>query len=226
MPAVILLDAAGVVIGTILGCFFKQYISENLKESMNLALAAVTMGIGVQLTGKAVHMSAAVLALLAGGLVGHLLKIDARLRNISRLLPDTGGSETAQTLLVAFSLFCISTTGVIGALELGLSGDTTVLMTKAIMDCVSAVFFAASAGLALSVISLPLAAILLVCWGMSGLLTPRLTPEMIGDFSACGGLIQFLNALRIAKIKDPPVADFMPSLIFVFFISAFWAKYM
>lgn len=221
-----MLDAAGVVVGTILGCFFKKYISESLKESMNLALAAVTLGIGVQLTGKAVHMSAAVLALLAGGLVGHLLKIDARLRNISRLLPNTGGDETVQTLLVAFSLFCISTNGVIGALELGLAGDATVLTTKAIMDCISAIFFAASGGLVLSVISIPLALILLGCYLISGVLVPHLTAGMIGDFSACGGLIQFLNALRIAKIKDPPVADFMPSLIFVFFISAIWTSFM
>jgi len=221
-----MLDSLGVILGTAAGCVLKKYISTQLKESMNLALAAVTLGIGVQLVGKASHMSASVLALLIGGLIGYILKIDTRLRNISKLLPDTGGSETAQTLLVAFSLFCISTTGVIGALELGLTGDTTVLMTKTIMDCVSAVFFAASSGFVLCVISLPLAVLLLVCYGLSGILMPHLTPEMIGDFSACGGLIQFLNALRIAKIKDPPVADFMPGLVLVFFISAFWAEYM
>ena len=45
---------------------------------------------------------------------------------------------------------------------------------------------------------------------------------MIGDFSACGGMIQFLNALRMAKIKNPPVADYMPALALVFFISAWW----
>ena len=50
--------------------------------------------------------------------------------------------------------------------------------------------------------------------------------EMIGDFSACGGLIQLLNALRIAKLKNPPVADYIPSLVLVFFISMLWTKYM
>ena len=226
MPFVILLDGAGVILGTVVGCAARRYISGRLKESMNLALAAVAIGIGAQLVGKAAHMSAAVLALLAGGLIGYALKIDARLRNISSLLPDTGGGETTQTLLVAFSLFCLSTTGVIGALELGLTGDPTVLTTKAIMDCVSAVFFAANGGLVLCVIALPLVLLLLACYLLSGVLAPHLSPEMIGDFSACGGLIQFLNALRVAKIKDPPVADFMPSLVLVFFVSFSWAQYM
>lgn len=223
---VIFLDSAGVVLGAIIGCAMKRHISGELRESMNLALAAISVAIGVSLTGKAVHMSAAVLALLAGGVVGHALGIDKRLSNLSALLPDTGGSDTAQTLLVAFSLYCLSTTGVIGALTLGFSGDSTVLMTKAIMDCVASVFFAAGSGIVLSVIGLPLAGILLLLYSLSGALMPHITADMIGDFSACGGMIQFLNAVRIAKIKNPPVADFMPSLVLVFFVSAFWAAHM
>ena len=53
-------------------------------------------------------LSAAVLALLIGGTTGHIIGIDRRLANISKLLPATGGSETVQTLLVAFTLYCIS----------------------------------------------------------------------------------------------------------------------
>ena len=44
--------------------------------------------------------------------------------------------------------------------------------------------------------------------------------------AASYGLIQLLNALRIAKLKNPPVADYIPSLVLVFFISMFWTKYM
>lgn len=219
MPLVILLDVAGVIVGTAAGCVLKKYISASLKESMNLALAAVLVAIGVQLVGKAAHMSAAVLALLAGGLIGHIIGIDEKLSNLSGRFPSAGESDAAQTLLVAFTLYCLSTSGVIGALSLGFEGDTTVLMTKAIMDFVASVFFAAESGMVLAAISVPLGVILLALYGFSGLLMPHLTPEMIGDFSACGGLIQFLNALRLTKLKNPPVADFMPALILVFFFS-------
>lgn len=219
MPLVILLDVAGVIAGTAVGCVLKKYISASLKESMNLALAAVLVAIGVQLVGKAAHMSAAVLALLAGGLIGHIIGIDEKLSGLSGRLPSSGESDAAQTLLVAFTLYCLSTSGVIGALSLGFEGDTTVLMTKAIMDFIASIFFAAESGMVLAAISMPLGVILLALYGISGLLMPHLTAEMIGDFSACGGLIQFLNALRMTKLKNPPVADFMPALILVFFFS-------
>ena len=219
MPSVILLDVAGVIVGTLAGCAMKKHVSGSLNESINLALSVISAAVGVGLLGKAVHMSAAVLALLIGGTTGHIIGIDRRLANISKLLPATGGSETAQTLLVAFTLYCISTTGIIGA-------DTTVLMTKTIMDCVASVFFAGSSGWVLSLISIPLGIMLMIFYGLSEFLMPYLTAEMIGDFSACGGLIQLLNALRIAKLKNPPVADYIPSLVLVFFISMFWTKYM
>lgn len=225
MPVVILLDAAGVAAGTAAGCMLKKHISESLNESMNLALAVISAAVGIQLLGKGVHMSAAVLALLIGGVIGHMLGIDRRLSGLSNHLPG-GTGEAAQTLLVAFTLYCLSTTGVIGAMTLGFENDATVLTTKTIMDFVASVFFAVNSGMLLAVISVPLCLLLLLLYAVSGILMPHLTPEMIGDFSACGGMIQLLNALRIAKLKNPPVADYMPSLILVFFLSMFWARFM
>ncbi len=224
--SVILLDVAGVAAGTFLGCAMKKHITPALNESIMLALSVISAAVGVQLLGKGVHMSAAVLALLIGGVIGHVLGIDRRLAGLSECLPKTGGAETAQTLLVAFTLYCVSTTGIIGALSLGFEGDATVLTTKAIMDCAASVFFAVGSGPILAVIGAPLFIILLAMYALSGVLMPVLTPEMIGDFSACGGLIQLLKALRIAKLKTPPVADFIPALVLVFFISMFWTKYM
>ena len=75
-------------------------------------------------------------------------------------------------------------------------------MTKTIMDCVASVFFAGGSGWVLSLISIPLGIMLMIFTGSQEFLMPHLTAEMIGDFSACGGLIQLLNALRIAKLKN------------------------
>lgn len=83
MPSVILLDVAGVIVGTLAGCAMKKHISGSLNESINLALSVISAAVGVGLLGKAVHMSAAVLALLIGGTIGHIIGIDRRLANIS-----------------------------------------------------------------------------------------------------------------------------------------------
>lgn len=177
--------------------------------------AIISAALGFQMLGRVSEMTIVVLAFLMGGIMGYVLKLDRRVEAIAR--QGTGGSQTdaPQALLVAFTLFCISTAGILGAVELGFSGDVTLLTTKAAIDFLSAVFFPASCGWILSVICIPLGAILLLSYLLSACISPYLTAAAIGNFSACGGLIQLANALRIAKLKAPPVLDLAPSLVFV-----------
>ena len=54
-------------------------------------------------------------------------------------------------------------------------------------------------------------------------LSNTLTSQGFGNFSAYGGFIQFLNALRIIKLKDPPVLDLLPGMVLIFPITYFWS---
>jgi uncharacterized membrane protein YqgA involved in biofilm formation len=54
------------------------------------------------------------------------------------------------------------------------------------------------------------------------LIVPITTPEMLGDFSACGGIILLSIGLRICGIKNLPVANMIPALILVMPLSWLW----
>ncbi len=45
---------------------------------------------------------------------------------------------------------------------------------------------------------------------------------MINDFQACGGVILLATGFRITKIRDFPIADMLPAMILVWFISHVW----
>lgn len=215
-------NVIAVLLGTAFGCLLRKHISSKLQENSMTYFAAIAAALGIQMLGRVNQMTVAVLAFLLGGLAGHLLKLDQRVGALAGKGLNGEQNGTAQILLVAFTLFCVSTAGILGALDLGFSGDATLLTTKAIMDFLSAVFFAASCGWALAIISLPLGIILAVFYLLSSYITPYMTEAMIGNFSACGGLIQLVNALRIAKLKDPPVLDLIPGLILVIPITYLW----
>ena len=204
-----------VPLGTAVGCILRKHISPKLQENSMTYFAIISAALGFQMLGRVSQMTVVVLAFLMSGVVGHALKLDQRVGGIARKGTGGGQTDAAQALLSAFTLFCISTAGILGAVELGFSGDATLLTTKAAMDFLSAVFFSTSCGWVLSIISIPLGAILLVFYLLSTGISPYLTDAVIGNFSACGGLIQLANALRIAKLKDPPVLDLAPGLIFV-----------
>ena len=49
---------------------------------------------------------------------------------------------------------------------------------------------------------------------------------MVDDFKACGGLILLATGLRIAKIKDYPIADMIPAMVLVWPISYAWTAWI
>ena len=58
---------------------------------------------------------------------------------------------------------------------------------------------------------------------MSGLVAPYITPDMIADFSAVGGIVTFTAGLRLSRMKtDIKVLNLLPSLPLAFVISALW----
>ena len=87
----------------------------------------------------------------------------------------------------------------------------------------AAVFFASACGWSIAIIAVPLGIILGAFYLLSTQISPFLSEAMIGNFSDYGGFIQFLNALRIIKLKDPPVLDLLPGMVLIFPITYFWS---
>lgn len=213
------INILAILIGTLMGCILRKYISELLQENSMVYFAAISAAIGIQMLNRVNNFSAVVLAFLCSGVIGHILKLDSRVTSLTKQMSARSESRASETFLVAFTLFCLSTSGILGALNLGFAGDPALLTTKAIMDFLSAIFFAAASGWILALISVPLGLILFGFYFLSTIIAPHLTAEMVGDFCACGGMIQLVNAMRIAKLKDPPVIDLTLSLILIFPIS-------
>ena len=55
---------------------------------------------------------------------------------------------------------------------------------------------------------------------------PLCTPEMIGNLTACDGIVLFATGFRMLKLKDFPVADMIPAMILVMPVSCCWAAYI
>ena len=128
--------------------------------------------------------------------------------------------------VTAMVLFCSSGTGIYGSIDAGMTGNITILLSKSILDLFTAMIFACSLGPITSIIAVPQLIIFVVLYLLAGTIFPLTTPEMIGDFKACGGFILLATGLRIAKIKEFPIADMIPAMIIVMPISYIWTTYI
>ena len=110
--------------------------------------------------------------------------------------------------ITAVALFCCSGFGWYSTLTEGITGDPSLLMSKAVLD-----FFTAMI-------------ILFIVFGAGKLLAGVLTPAMFADLSACGGILTMAAGFRVSKIKSVPLVDLMPALILVMPFSLLWTTLM
>ena len=88
----------------------------------------------------------------------------------------------------------------------------------------TAMIFACNLGSVTALVAVPQCVIFLLLFYCAKLIGPLTTPVMVNDFKACGGLIMLATGLRIAKIKSFPIADMIPAMVLVWFISAMWTN--
>lgn len=123
----------------------------------------------------------------------------------------------------AVILFCCGGTGWYGTLNKGLTGDGRILITKAILDCVTACIFAALLGKIISCLCLPQFVVYITLFFVSRFVQPAITDVIILDFSSLGGIVTLVAGLRLCKIKeDINGLNLLPGLVLAFFVSVFW----
>ncbi len=150
MPYGIITNCAAVFLGGILGAVLKNYFPQKLKEALPniFGLSAITMGISLIIMLKS--LSAVVLALIVGTVIGELLNLEDNLlkglHKLEQKLPVNLDDEQMDVLISMIILFCFSGTGVFGAMNSAMTGDHSILYAKAVMDFFTAIIFGTTAG--------------------------------------------------------------------------------
>lgn len=220
MPIGVTVNCIAVLLGGVLGAILKNYFPERLKSALPniFGLSAITMG--VYFIIRLESLSAVVLAVILGTVVGELLGLEENLltglRNLEKRMPVRLGEDELDILISLIILFCFSGTGIFGAMNSAMTGDHSVLYAKAIMDFFTAIIFGTTAGFLVGLIAIPQFAVgALLFWGASYLL-PGVTEVMLANFKACGGIITLAVGLKISNIKKTSVLNILPSLLLVF----------
>jgi uncharacterized membrane protein YqgA involved in biofilm formation len=230
MPIGVIVNVTAVVLGGLVGSLMGNKLSQQLKDQMNaiMGLCALCMGIRAVVLMK--NMPAVVFAVILGTLVGLVLKLGEAVRKGSALILNKviahQNPETDELMLTAVVLFCISGTGIYGALDSGMTGNHSILITKAVLDFFTAMIFACKLGKATAWIGIPQAVVMLSLFALAKVILPLTTPDMIADFKACGGFLLVATGLRIMQVKAFPVADMIPAMLFVMPVSHIWSTWL
>ncbi len=140
---------------------------------------------------------------------------------------DTAGTaDNSAVLVTALVLFCASGTGVYGSIVAGMTGDHSILLAKSILDFATALIFACSLGIVVSLIAVPQFLIFMALYLLAEMIYPLCTPAMINDFKASGGILLLATGFRMIKVKEFPVADMIPAMALAMPVSYLWTNYI
>ena len=235
MFTVPLIDTLATLTGAIAGAFLGNKIPERLRLMLPLTFGIISMGMGIVMISKVSMLPPVILALLIGTALGELFKIENRIEKCALFLNAALQNKSSrknpvkldnaaflQNFISVLVLFSASGTGIFGAMNEGITHDSTVLISKAFLDFFTAAIFAASMGYIVSLTVIPQFIILLSLYVCGRILLPFTTPPMVADFCACGGMIMLATGFRICGIKNIPIANMLPALLIIMIISYYW----
>lgn len=210
-----LFNTATVAAGALLGLAIGRNIPDVYQMTVLSGFGLVTMGIGAKLFLQSKNLLIVAGAIALGGMLGLLLGIDAGLNAFGDWLKVrfSGGGRFTEGLVVTSVLYCVGPMTLMGCVQDGLEGKSELLQVKAVMDGISAIFFAAAMGTGVLVT----AAIVLVVQGAITLLAKPLKgfaedADLIAEATGTGGILMLGIGLGLLDIKKVGVANFLPAL--------------
>lgn len=233
-----IVNGTSVIAGSVVGAFLGDRIAERVRSALPMTFGAASMALGIALIIKIKFIPAVILSLLLGSLIGELFSVEKRIQKaatktrglIDAIVPSKGATISHEEFLEKFValvvLFCASGTGIFGSMTEGMTSDPSLLMAKALLDLFTSAIFATTLGYSVAAIAIPQFIIQVALLMGAHQILPLTTPNMVADFSACGGVLMFATGFRICGIKPFPIANLLPALFIVMPISSLWLKYI
>jgi hypothetical protein len=211
------INVGAVIAGTAVGSLAGPRLPARMRRIVLYGIGLVVILVGFQMAVQTRNTLVVLGAVLIGGIIGELLRLEDRLEQLGQFIQErfAKGSEqsVAEGFVTASLIFCVGPMAILGSISDGLTGDYSILSIKAVMDGFAAIAFGASMGWGVGISAL---SILVYQGGITlfaGILPSVLNDAMITEMTATGGLIIIGIGIKLLDIKDLPLANFVPAIV-------------
>ena len=223
-----IINVLAIAAGGGLGLLFKKGISERFRNIMTQAcgLAVVFIGLagalemmltvkdGAIVSGQTMLI---VISLLLGGLCGELINIEKRLDSVGeklkRKVKSKSDSQFVEGFVTASLVVCVGAMAICGPIDEALTGDSTTLIIKSILDCIIVMVFASvyGVGALFSAVAVGIYQGFFTLFGV--LISGFMSDALILSLSGIGSILIFAVGVNLIKPKTIRVGNFLPALL-------------
>jgi len=228
-----LVNVVTVLVGSTIGVLVGHRLPERTRTVVTDGLGLVTLLIAAtsaaairndawaEAVGDSAPLLIVLAALLVGGIVGSLLRLEDRLEGLGgwlqrRLTPQDGSGGRARFIegfVTASIIFCTGPLTILGSITEGVGQGADQLLLKSALDGFAAIAFAASFGWGVAASALTVLVVQGSITVLGALLGDLLPDAQLAAVTAAGGLMLVGVALRLLRIREIAVADLLPGLV-------------
>ena len=224
-----IINVALIIIGGIIGHFFGRLLKPGVQDALPVTCGVSVLFIGIggalegMLTAEGGIISSErgvfiVVVMLLGSLVGELLDIEGAFERFGKWLKMKTGnandSKFVDGFITASFTVCIGAMAIVGAIEDGISGDYTILLTKSILDFIIIIVMTSSMGKGPVFSFIPVAVLQGSVTLLSKVIEPILTDAAMANLSMIGSILIFCVGINLVWGKKVKVANMLPAIIF------------
>jgi uncharacterized membrane protein YqgA involved in biofilm formation len=216
-----IINAMAILIGGALGLLLRKRFPERIAQTTLQVLGLFTLVIGVNMALQGQELIMVLISLALGAMLGEWMDIEDRLEKLGSWLEKRlhlTERSPAKGFIYASLLFCVGSMAIVGSITDGLKGDPSILVTKAIMDGIISIPFAAGMGIGVLGSAVPIllyqGSLTLLAWKLQSFFTPT----MIRELTSVGGVIVMGIGVNILGLQKVRVGNFIPALLLIILV--------
>lgn len=210
------INAIAVFISGIIGIKLANFIEPCYKDAIMKFLPLTIMVIGIESALKGDTM-VVLISIILGVVIGEYFDLEGKLNNFANLLKTkfikNKDNDFATGFVSGTLIFCVGSFGILGAIEAGVNGDISLLLTKAVLDSLSSLFLSTTLGIGVACS----AGVIFLYEGLitllAGFLAPILTPEILENISGVGGITIVAISLSMLGLVKFKLVNSLPAIV-------------
>ncbi|HPS56766.1 MAG TPA: DUF554 domain-containing protein [Spirochaetota bacterium] len=222
-----IVNSGAIIAGGTAGVLLKSGLPQRYRETIMQALGLAVLIIGLSGCLQGIFMINSegaldrqfvmlmIFSLVIGGVLGEFMNIEQKLERAGQWIQTRigrAGGNFSEGFVSASLLYCVGAMAIVGSLEDGLTGSTSTLFAKAVLDGVSAIIFGAAMGIGVVFSALPVFLYQGFITLLAGVIKPWLTDTVILQTSLVGSILIMVIGFNILEIKKIKVGNMLPAV--------------
>ncbi|HQO72855.1 MAG TPA: DUF554 domain-containing protein [Sedimentibacter sp.] len=208
-------NALAIIAGGIIGLLFKNIIPEKISEALLkvIGLAVIAIGINLMLSGE--NFTLLIISLVIGTIKGEIIDIEGKLEKFGAFIESKMKNKESNVALgfVACTLvYCVGSMAIVGSIQSGLTGNHEILFSKAVIDGITAVTFAATMGVGVVFSGISVLVYQGTITMLASIMQSLLNPLVVSEMTAIGGVIIMGIGLNFLIENRMRVGNMLPSI--------------